>query len=440
MISLFQEYFKSNVKKFLIFLQSFYKCDMIEQIICIVLFMKKIKNYFDFVIYLMIFGILFSNIIVFVLIKDYVDILSFNLLYFFLAIFLEWLIIVYLIRVNYVKPINDLNEHINDFITWKTKETDITINSDYKNPNVRRVIKFFDLILHSLKNIKQEFLSWKAIKSEVQLATELQEKLLNKKFEIVPSLDVVAKSMPAWEVWWDSFDIIKEWENYYIYVWDATWHWVWAWFVMVMVNALISWFTKIFRSWAQILAHTNEILKPRVKSNILMTVLMIRWNESEKRLFMSWAGHEYLIVYKHNLKKCFLVKSWWLALWMTKNIHKILKEQEIKFERNDIVVLYSDWITESINQSKKDWNEQMFGEKRLLEAIEKSPEISWIGIKTARWVFNNITIELSKFMWYKHKQLDDITLVVAHYKWDQIIENDFSEEIKEEFITEWCWK
>jgi hypothetical protein len=40
-----------------------------------------------------------------------------------------------------------------------------------------------------------------------------------------------------------------------------------------------------------------------------MTLLMLRWNEEEKRLFMTGAGHEYLMIYKHNLQKCFLVKS-----------------------------------------------------------------------------------------------------------------------------------
>jgi serine phosphatase RsbU (regulator of sigma subunit) len=45
---------------------------------------------------------------------------------------------------------------------------------------------------------------------------------------------------------------------------------------------------------------------------------------------------------------------------MTKNVHKILKEQEIKFEKNDIVVLYTDGITESLNRRQKDGNEVMF--------------------------------------------------------------------------------
>jgi serine phosphatase RsbU (regulator of sigma subunit) len=87
-----------------------------------------------------------------------------------------------------------------------------------------------------------------------------------------------------------------------------------------------------------------------------------------------------------------------MALGMTKNIHKILKEQEIKFEQHDIAVLYTDGITEAINQNKKDGNEQMFGEQRLKEAIEKAPNIPGKNCKSARSVFNNITIELSRFM------------------------------------------
>lgn len=368
--------------------------------------------------------------------------INFDDLWFFVfwwIIFTQLIFLIFLIKKSYSEPLDNLNKIIREFMSWNSKDKEIKIDWNILNPQVRFTLSFFDFILNSIKNIKSEFLSGKAIKSEVQLATELQEKLLNKKLEYIPSIEVIAKSRPAWEIGGDSFDVIKEWDNFYIYVWDATGHWVWAWFVMVMVNALISGFAKIFKSWAQILWYTNEILKPRIKSNILMTLLMVRWDEKQKRLFMTWAWHEYLVIYKHKLKKCFLVKSGWMALWMTKNIHKILKEQEVKFELNDIIVMYTDWITEAINQNKKDWNEQMFTEQRLLNAISEAPNVNWSNFKSARWVFNNITIELSKFMWYKHRQYDDITLAVLHYKWEQIIENDFSPEIDKDFITEWNW-
>lgn len=78
---------------------------------------------------------------------------------------------------------------------------------------------------------------------------------------------------------------------------------------MMIVNALISGFVKIVESSAEVLAKTNEIVKPRIKSNMLMSLLMIRWNEREKRMYMTGAGHEYLMVYKASEKKTYKIKS-----------------------------------------------------------------------------------------------------------------------------------
>lgn len=405
--------------------------------------MKIFENIWYHFSNLIILLTILSNLIVVYLIKSwFIDI---NWDYFYVIIFLfliiQSIIIMLIIKLNYENPIQELEYNIKAFISWSLKWKDLVFKKNI-NPHLSFILRFFSTTLNMLKNIRDEFLSGKAIKSEVDLASELQEKLLNKKLEKIPSLDVIAKSRPAWEIWGDSYDIIKQNDNYYLYVWDATGHWVAAWFVMMMVNSLISWFSKIVKSWNLILSMTNEILKPRVKSNILMSLLLVRWSETEKRLFMTWAWHEYLMIYKASQKKTFKIKSGWMALWMTKDISKILKEQEIKFEKNDIIVLYSDGITESLNQNKKDWNEQMFWENRLLESIEKSPEIdiAWDKIKTARWVFNNITIDLSKFMWYKYRQYDDITLLVAHYTWWEKTFIDFEEKIPEEFITEWNWE
>lgn len=125
---------------------------------------------------------------------------------------------------------------------------------------------------------------------------------------------------------------------------------------------------------------------------------------------------------------------------MTKNVHKLLKEKHINFEENDIIVLYSDGITEAINKPQKDGNEKMFGEDGLLKAIETAPNVNYHNYKSAQSVFNNITIELSKFMGYKYKQMDDITLAVLHYRPENFdITKDFSDTISDEFLSEWKW-
>lgn len=356
-----------------------------------------------------------------------------------LILLVEAIIVIFIIKTVYEDPIIELELTIKKFLLWQLKVDKIKLGKS-TNPHLNFVIWFFSETLNTLKNIKNEFIRGKEIKSEVDLAREIQVKLLEKTIIDIPSLNVLAKSRPAAEIGWDSYDVIKEWDNYYIYVWDATGHWVGAWFIMMMVNALISGFSKVYQSWEQILAKTNEILKPRVKANLLMSLLLIRWDEKDKRLFMTGAGHEFLLVYKAKLGKCFKIKSGWVALGMIKDISKLIKENEIKFEKNDIFVLYSDGVTEAINQPKKDGREQRFEEDRLIAAIEWAPNVVWKNYKNASSVFNNITISLSKFMGYQHTQLDDVTLLVAHYRWEEYnIEEDKEIPIPKDLITEWIW-
>ncbi len=354
-------------------------------------------------------------------------------------VIIEFLIIMFFVIIFYQKPIEKLEYTIKKFLvgnyTNSKKELPRTLNK-----SLNYCIVFFWKTLDTLKNIKDEFVYGREIKWEVSLAKEIQEKMLTKKMIEVPSFEIIVKSKPAWEIGWDSFDIIKQKDNYYIYVWDATGHWVWAWVIMTMVNALVSWFSKIYESWDNVLIKTNEILKPRVKANLLMSLLLVRWDETEKRLFMTWAGHEYLMIYKQKDKKTYKIKSKWVALWMAKDISKVIKEVELKVEPGDIIVLYSDWITEAINKPKRDGNEILFWEDRLVRSIQEAPNIQWKNYKSARSVFNNITINLSKFMWYKYTQLDDITLWVIQYKTkDYDKKDDFPENINDELITEWKW-
>ncbi len=360
-------------------------------------------------------------------------------LFFTLLGIMEFISISFLIKRFYEAPVIHLEYTIKKFLVGSLKDKDIQF-ARTSNPHLNYILLFFSKTLNTLKNIKWEFIHGKEIKSEVDLAREIQEKLLLKKIKDIPSLNIVAKSKSAKEIGGDSYDVIKQWENYYIYVWDATGHGVGAGFIMMMVNALVHAYCKVTVKWNNILAYTNDSIKPRVKANLLMSMLLLRWNEDEKKLYMTGAWHEYLMIYKFEQKKCFKIKSGGVALWMTKNIHKLLKERRVSFEKNDIVVLYSDGITESINLPEKNGEERMFGEDRLMEVIESAPEMPGKWYKTAKSVFKNISVELSKFMGYKHTQLDDITLAVIQYKPDDYdITKDYSESLPKELVTEWNW-
>ena len=90
---------------------------------------------------------------------------------------------------------------------------------------------------------------------------------------------------------------------------DVTGHGVPSGFVMMMVNTLISAFVTGEINGARVLSETNRILKPRIKQNMMMTCVMLRWNEREKKLYYTGAGHEYLLVYKAAEDKVYKIKS-----------------------------------------------------------------------------------------------------------------------------------
>ena len=347
----------------------------------------------------------------------------------FAIVTIELIIMFVVAQFSLLSPIVKLKREIALFLTGGKRGASLELAS--RNPEMRFIVGFFNRSLEILKNFKEELQSGKTLRSEVELAAEIQKHILSKTHVHLPSMDIVANSKSASEVGGDSYDIIERDDNHYVYLGDVTGHGVASGFVMMIVNALISAFSKVLVSGAEILADTNEILKPRVVSNMLMTLLLVRWNEKERKMFMTGAGHEYMIVYKKEANKAFKVKSGGIALGMTKNISKALKELQVDIEPGDIIVLYTDGITEA--RSSATDNTSMLGIERLTDTVEKAP------CKTAQGVFNHITIELSKFMGYNHRQFDDITLIVMHYKGDSIIEQDVSPLIPEENITEWNW-
>ena len=78
---------------------------------------------------------------------------------------------------------------------------------------------------------------------------------------------------------------------------------------MMMVNALISAFSLSESNGATILAKTNTILRPRIKQNMIMTCVMLRWDANTKKMYYTGAGHEFILVYKCKENKVYKVKS-----------------------------------------------------------------------------------------------------------------------------------
>jgi sigma-B regulation protein RsbU (phosphoserine phosphatase) len=92
---------------------------------------------------------------------------------------------------------------------------------------------------------------------------------------------------------------------------------------------------------------------------------------------------------------------------MVKDSTKILKEQQISFDPGDIILLYTDGISEARYRSEQ--TGRLFSVDHIIGSLMS------VDIKTPESIFRKITTDLSAWMGYKHKQYDDISIAIVGY-------------------------
>ncbi|MDZ7331212.1 MAG: serine/threonine-protein phosphatase [candidate division KSB1 bacterium] len=119
---------------------------------------------------------------------------------------------------------------------------------------------------------------------------------------------------------------------------------------------------------------------------------------NKKLLRISDARHNPIVHYNSPSRSCQLVELKGRALNLIKQCDYDVKE--IPLQRNDLFLIYTDGVTEAINE-----NQELFEESRLIQAVEE------VASKSADAVIQNVKSSLAAFMG-KAKQTDDV-LVIA---------------------------
>lgn len=267
------------------------------------------------------------------------------------------------------------------------------------------IAHFFNQITHSLERVSQDIKDQRRMSAELEIASRIQKDILPQQSPIIPGLDVIVKSRSAAEIGGDSFDFLNLKNNTFFYLGDVTGHGVPSGLVMMMVDTLIHTFTELNDNAYDIMINTNRFLHPRINSTMFMTMVMLRWHQPTQKIFYVGAGHEYIILYKAKTKTCQIEKSGGIALGMIPDISKYTKEKELNFEPGDVLVLYSDGITEHKNMQG-----EMFGLERLTQIVERMGSDD----ATVNRIFHQLSAEFSDFT-DQHVQEDDMSIMVIKH-------------------------
>ena len=242
--------------------------------------------------------------------------------------------------------------------------------------------------------------------TELAIAAEIQQSFLPDKIKPVEGFDVAAKSVMAKEVGGDFFDVIPlemipmGSGRMGILIADVSGKGIPAALFMALSRIVV----RVNATWhaerpALAIHDANNLIAADSKAGMFVTLFYGILDNKLRTLTYVNAGHNPPIVYHAADESFHILEATGIAMGAMEDSDYDAKTRQL--EKGDIVVLYTDGITEAMNNQG-----EMFGEDRLCAVIKASTE------KPANMILSGILDEVSAFC-ETAPQFDDITLMVV---------------------------
>ncbi|MHB1688658.1 MAG: GAF domain-containing SpoIIE family protein phosphatase [Ignavibacteriaceae bacterium] len=253
------------------------------------------------------------------------------------------------------------------------------------------------------------------LEKELDLAREVQRKILPSKNPTYEGLTISSVFIPAFEVggdYYDFFEVDKN--NFGFVIADVSGKGISAAFIMAEVKGIFESLSKTIKTPKEILIKANDILQRTLDRKNFVSAAYGLIDLKNETLLISRAGHCPILLLRDNVVENLRPSGIGLGLNFTDHFSNTLEEIKIDLKGNDVIVLYTDGITEAKNKFLEDFGSDLF-EKILLENCDKNADD----------ISNKVIHEVTLFS-QNHPQHDDITLVIL--KWKQKLKIDGEKE------------
>ncbi|MBP5399181.1 MAG: SpoIIE family protein phosphatase [Alphaproteobacteria bacterium] len=234
------------------------------------------------------------------------------------------------------------------------------------------------------------------IVSELEIAQNIQESVLAKKYPQNPAFDVATMMIPARQVAGDFYDFFFIDDNKFaIVIADVSGKGIPAALYMMKAITLIKNISKSKRSLDFVFDHVNKQLCEGNDSCMFVTAFMAVIDLLSGTAKYVSAGHNPPLIMNGNKATFMDVKK---NIVLGINSDAIFAEEEIKLLPNAHWLLYTDGVTEAENKDAK-----FYGENRLLKIFEKTKSVPSENLDL-------ILKDIKKFV-KNTPQSDDITML-----------------------------
>ena len=283
------------------------------------------------------------------------------------------------------------------------------VNDAFNREMLEIITTFVSQASISLENafLLQDALENERYKEQLNIAKNVQKSLLPDELQDTESFQISAFSMAADEVGGDYYDLIKLDETKYgLIIGDVSGKGTSAAFNMAQMKGVFYSLIQLQLSPAEFIKKANLALGKCLEKSSFLTTSYFEINSAKKEMKFVRAGHCPTLMYcgKEKVAKFLTTKGMGLGILRNDLYDPFVVENTLAIESGDIIVLYTDGITEAANISGEQFGEEGLRES-FLKYVENSPEE----------ISKGIISDLHGFM-ESSKLDDDYTIVIMKIK------------------------
>jgi serine phosphatase RsbU (regulator of sigma subunit) len=224
-------------------------------------------------------------------------------------------------------------------------------------------------LIETRVSLEQAIAARSKVEQELAIAKRIQTSILPTGWNI-EGLDVAAAMVTAAEVGGDYYDILPRPHGGWIGIGDVSGHGVGAGIVMLMVQSITATLVDAFpdASTRDLVVAIDRLLsrniRQRLRADDFVTFTLLRYDVGGR---VRYAGaHQDMIVWRAKQRRCELIPTPGFWIGVSGDIGSVTIENELVLEHDDMLVLYTDGITEAHDETR-----EQFGIDRLCRTVEE---------------------------------------------------------------------
>ncbi len=264
-----------------------------------------------------------------------------------------------------LNPLHKLSEWIKDLGHGEINdEIDIDASSEFGE-----IAQAFSDITHKFRQSQKNLVDQERLQREMQVAQDIQQTLLPIDFPVLDGYEVDCHYEAAKEVGGDYYDFVEvDKDTLGIVVADVSGKGVPGALLMTMIRTALRTEARGLKDAAEVLARVNDFVMDDIKKGMFVTVFYLIIDSKKRQINYASAGHNPMILYRESTEKTYYLnpKGFPIGIQLPQKdfFRKSIESETIQLTKDDILLVYTDGITEAMNSRR-----ELFGEERLLNTL-----------------------------------------------------------------------